>query len=155
MKIIELEFRNEYSNYLYKIFEGINFSNYYFEVLEDDIINNIDGNIKSNLFDKRIIDYKTFIEVTQNNSYYILFTTIKAYRKEVATDKIIQRNCSDVAKSNCDVMIICYDCCYVYVFIINEKLTERIMHNCQIIYPKAKIITLEEMNGFYFQCSPN
>lgn len=150
MKIVQLEWENVYHNYLFQLLAGMKLSDYYFEILEDDITHFVRQEEKSGLFDSRIVDSETFFDMVKNNTYYIFFTTIKAYRKGVRTDEFPLRTAADVSKSNCDFLINCYDCCYATVFINRESLANSIMHNCTQISHTVRVKALKEMEFFRF-----
>ena len=79
MICLDIKVKNKYSNYLYRIFSEINVFDYIWEINADDFLYNENGETNEKLFYANELDGEKFSRCISKESYYMIFTDIKAY----------------------------------------------------------------------------
>lgn len=124
---IEFKIINEYGNYLKKILNNIDNTNYIWNITEDEIYVPVDIN-DGFLFpqEKTTLTNMEFVEIISKESYYTVFANIKLYIKE---DEVIINNYEDFIKSSCVLILLITDNEFVEVYSKDENMLEIIYKN--------------------------
>ena len=125
---LDINVKNQYSNYLEKIFQSINLSIYDWEVITDDILVRENGKIKEGLFNSHFLNGNNLNEAISKESYYMIFVDLKAYplntkRKNIQTYK-------DFVESECRLIFLCTDSTFIEVYCKDSKTLAKIYDNC-------------------------
>lgn len=125
---LDIRVKNEYSNYLYKIFNGINFSNYIWEINSDDFLYSENGTTIQNLFKAEVLEGKEFSKCISRDSYYMIFVDIKAY--PIGNERMVIKTLEDFLKSSCEIVLLCTDSEFIEVYSKNMEVLEKVYNNC-------------------------
>lgn len=117
---------NKYSNYFYKIFHGIDFELYYWDLIYSDIICKNDN--AHLLFEKKTLNANDFKQILKLNDYYAIEVDMKLYKQNTPTYNI--KNFNDFMKSPCISMFLLYDCCFVEFYCKDKKIMKSVYQNC-------------------------
>lgn len=127
---INLKLKNEYNNFLHKIFNGININNYDWKIVEDEIIyNDIEGSINTTIFDNKIMCGDDFFRSIQMEKYYLINVNIQAFIVDSPMSDI--ETYDDFANSTCEIALFCTDTVYIEVYCKNQKVLSEIISNCK------------------------
>lgn len=126
---IKFKIINEYGDYLKKIFNNINNSNYIWKIEEDEIYVSDTKNNNGFLFpqEKNILTNMEFIDIISQESYYVVFANIKLYKK--IDDGIIINTYKDFLKSSCLLILLITDNEFVEIYSKNKDILEKIYDN--------------------------
>lgn len=126
---LDIRVKNEYSNYLYKIFSGINLLNYVWQIKTDDFLYSENGELKENFFGTNILSGEEFIRCISRDSYYIIFADIKAY--PIGDEKSIEiETFNDFLESNCELVLLCTDSTFIEFYCKDRDILDRVFNNC-------------------------
>lgn len=115
---INFKLKNEYNNFLHKIFNGININNYDWKIVEDEIIyKDIEGSINTTIFDNKIMCGDDFFKSIQAFIVDSHMSDIETY--------------DDFANSTCEIALFCTDTVYIEVYCKNQKVLNEIISNCK------------------------
>lgn len=121
---IRFEIPNDYGKYLKDIFEGLNTSNYYWQI-DDTEIMTFNQNY---LFDKNIYNDKEFSSKIKENNYYIIFADIKCIKTK---KKVIINNYDSFLKSDCEILLLVVDSSYVDLYVKSKLYMDLIKSNVE------------------------
>lgn len=131
---LDIKVKNGYNNYLYKIFNGIDLSNYLWEINTDEIYYDEDGQKKEQLFGTDIIGGKEFVKYISKNSYYIIFADIKAYpfnnENSLGNEHVKINTLDDFLNSNCQIVLLCTDCTFIEFYCKDRDILDKVYNNC-------------------------
>ncbi|MFU0825422.1 DUF2691 family protein [Clostridium sp.] len=119
---VRFEIPNEYGNYLSNILESLPVKCYQW-LVDDDEIYLLKNNQFTNEFlfnDDRIISGEKLYESSKNNTYYMIFVTLRAFSKD-GTIKAVSKY-KDFLESDCQIMLSVYDCSYVVFWCKDSQL---------------------------------
>lgn len=128
---LDIEVKNDYNNYLYRIFQGIDLSNYIWDVIHEDLFYDRDhhGNVKQDFFGyKEQITNEEFIKCISRKDYYMIFVDLKAY--PIGSTHTEINVYKDFVDSNCCIVFICYDSSYINFYCKNSEILEKVYNNC-------------------------
>lgn len=123
MKGIRFKIENEYDNIFYKIFKNIDFNEYNWNIVEDEIYI-LGGEF---CFEKDCYPNKEFQNIAQFEKYYPVFANIQVYGKvdEVEDIQIYQ----DFINSKCQLILFITDNEFVDIYSKNEDWLNVIYQN--------------------------
>ncbi len=138
---LTFKIQNEYSNFLARILRNIDISKYYWSISEDEIFNKLNNEF---LFNNDKYNGIEFEKIINGNIYYIIFANIKAYLIETEYEDIL--NYDDFIKSNCQMIILCYDSEFIEIYCKDLSEIEIIKENArQISIGEIEYITDENI----------
>ena len=123
---LDIEVKNGYNNYLKIILNGIEFSNYEWEIIYEDFM--LPANQEVKIFDSNIMDGDLFYNCIASNSYYMIFADIKAYPAGCERDDI--ETFEDFINSNCEIVLICTDCTFIEFYCKDRDVLDKVYQNC-------------------------
>ncbi|SHJ97143.1 Protein of unknown function [Clostridium cavendishii DSM 21758] len=151
---VSFKIPNEYGNHLSDILEPLPF-NYYQWLINNDEIHIVHDNEFTNqfLFDEdKIISGEKLYEKSKNNTYYMVFVTLRAFLKD-GTIKSVSKY-KEFTESDCQIILAVYDCSYVIFWCKNSQLVSKMyMYALSKGYEDIKYITEEELikNKYYIE----
>ena len=125
---LDIEVKNGYSNYLYKIFNGIVFLNYMWEINTDDFLYTENGEIKQNFFGAYLLNGEEFLKCISRGSYYMIFTDIKAY--PLGKESIKIKTFEDFLESSCEMVLLCTDSVFIEFYSKVRDILDKVYNNC-------------------------
>jgi hypothetical protein len=140
---LDIRVRNEYNNYLFKLYSGINLLKYRWKINTYEFLYKEDGEIKEDFFRTTILNGNEFINSISRNSYYMIFADIKAYS---ADGEIIEiKTLEEFMESNCDMILICTDSEFIEFYCKDEEMLNKVHNNCiQNNFKEVTYISEEE-----------
>jgi len=154
---VAFEVENKYSNYLKRIFASIDMSAYYWEIVSDQILYeengkteqglfnacineevekssqfepNIDKHTKESVYNKGVfIDGKSFANAIERDSYYFIFSDLKAYSNKKKWGNI--ETYEDFIDSYCEMIFLCVDSMFIEIYCKDERILQIIYDNCK------------------------
>ena len=124
---------NEYSNHLYRIFEGIDLAKYYWEVLSDwSLVPLEGGGLNTKFFETETVPFVVtgdrLYEVFCNKMYYPIGFDIRAYYDR--NDILEMSTFQEYFNSNCLLALFCCDAQWYDIYCKDEQILEKIYGNC-------------------------
>ncbi len=120
---IRFKIKNEYDNIFYKIFRGIDFENYRWDIVEDEIYS-LSG---ENYFDQASYSNEEFKKLIEDGIYYPVFATIQIYRIQDEVGDI--QTYEDFIRSKCQLILFITDNEFVDIYAKNEAWLNVIYRN--------------------------
>lgn len=120
---IRFKVRNEYNHIFSKIFENLNFDNYRWDIVEDEIYN-LDG---KNYFDKESYSNREFKKLVEYGTYYPVFANIQINRARDEIEDI--QTYEEFISSKCQLILLITDNEFVDIYSKNEKWLNIILQN--------------------------
>ena len=126
--MIGLKFRvkNEYNNFLYKIFYSVNVQSYEWEIITDDIV---DSGEMDGIFCSEFVDGQRFFDRIGKESYYMIFVDLKAYYPKCTHVEI--KNFEEFLESECKIIFLCVDSELIEIYCKEKSILEKVHENCQ------------------------
>ena len=129
MFCLDIKVKNEYSDYLNKLFNGIDLANYVWEIHADDFLYTENGAVKGKLFERDVLTGEEFYKCISRDSYYMIFADIKAYPLD--EEHIEINTLEDFLESNCEMVLLCTDSTYIEFYCKSREILDRINNNCK------------------------
>lgn len=127
---VRFQIPNEYGKYIAEILEPVECSKYNWKMeCSTEIWRVVDGDLDDALLSSEIIEGKEFLSLIKNNTYYLIFATLKAFPKGAPIIKVSKYE--DYISSDCEISFIVADCSYVCLFCKNITLTEQLYNNAK------------------------
>lgn len=124
------EIPNGYGNYLSDILEPLSVKCYQW-VVDDDEIHVLKDNEFTNEFlfsdEDRIISGEKLYESTKNNTYYMIFITLRAFLKDGNIESV--SNYKEFLESDCQIILAVYDCSEVMFWCKDSQLVLKMYNN--------------------------
>lgn len=125
---LDIKVKNGYSNYLNKIFNGIDLFNYVWEINADDFLYSENGEVKGDFFGADVLNAEEFIKCISRDSYYMIFADIKAY--PLGNERIEIKAFEDFLKSSCEMVILCTDSAFIEFYCKDREVLDKVYNNC-------------------------
>ncbi|PJI07258.1 MULTISPECIES: DUF2691 family protein [Clostridium] len=125
---LDIKVKNEYNNYIHKIFDGIDLSNYMCQINFDDSLYLQNGKIGQDIFKTNILNGDVFLKCIPKDEYYIIFSDIKIYPIDSKFDEI--KTFEDFMKSNCQMVFLCTDSTFIQFYSKDEVALDKVYSNC-------------------------
>ncbi|URZ06114.1 DUF2691 family protein [Clostridium felsineum] len=142
---ISFEIPNNYGSYLSDILEPLGYSDYKW-LIDDDEIHLMYNNEFTDefLFNDSILSGEELYSISKNNTYYMVFATLRAFYKESTVKKVLSYN--EFLKSDCKIIIGIYDCSEVILLSKDTELIAR-MYDYTLYkgFKKVEYISEEEL----------
>lgn len=121
---IEFEFKTTYEKILYDILKDIDFDNYKWEIIQQEILyeNNYDKQLSPQLSGTELEK-----KISSNGNYYVLFLNLQAYLKNSATCHI--ETYDDFVNSECELIVLFSDNSFIEIYVKSDKLKKIIFEN--------------------------
>lgn len=140
------EIPNEYGNYLYDILEPLPVDCYEWLIDNDEIYLLNDNEFTNEfLFDEdRILSGEKLYERSKNNTYYMIFVTLRGFLKEGIIKAVSKYN--EFLESDCKIILAVYDCSYVVFWCKDSQLISNMyMHAISKGYKNVKYISEKDL----------
>ena len=121
-----IKVENEYNNYLYKMFKGIDFEDYYWKVLYSDVFCN--DYKQEVLLQKDILESQEIKNVLRYDNYYIIELDVQCYKNGAVYRSI--ETVDDFMKSECTFLLLAYDCSFIHLYFKDIKMMDVVYNNC-------------------------
>jgi hypothetical protein len=141
---LDIMVKNSTDNYLYKIFSGIDLTKYIWEISSDEILYSENGVDYQKLFDKSLISGDEFIKCISKESYYMIFSDIKAY--PVGSKLTNITTYEDYLKSDCEIILLCADVKFIDFYSKSNEILKKVYKNC-INNKFEQVTTITENNN--------
>ncbi|NLP13487.1 MAG: DUF2691 family protein [Clostridium sp.] len=125
---LDIRVKNEYSNYLNKILNGINLLNYMWYINTDDFIYPENSSPEENFFGASILSGEEFFRCISRDNYYMIFADIKAY--PVGGESTEIETFEDFLKSNCELVFLCTDSIFIEFYCKDRDILDKVYNNC-------------------------
>ncbi|MEL7568270.1 MAG: DUF2691 family protein [Dehalobacterium sp.] len=125
---LDIQVKNVYNNYLYKIFYGIDLLNYLWEIITDDFLYYEHGEIQEQFFGADVMNANEFIKCISRDSYYMIFVDIKAYR--LGSEHMKIKTLEDFLKSDCEMILLCTDSTFIEFYCKDRDILDKVYNNC-------------------------
>ena len=125
---LAIRVKNEPGDFLNKIFHGIDFTKYIWEINEDDFIYSSNNKDMKRLFDGNIISGEEFLKCISRDNYYMIFADIKAY--PAGSTPVNIDTYKDYLESNCQIILLCADSTFVDFYSKDSDILNRVRKNC-------------------------
>ena len=143
MRGITFKLRNEYSNFLYQIFYGVEVND---NIGDNEIIyKDKDNNLNTSIFFSDVISGTEFLRCIQLNEYYLVFADIKAFKNGSPITNI--SSYEEFIDSDCEMALFCTDSEEIEFYCKDMKVIKQVINNCnQFAFKDFQILT-EETDG--------
>ena len=126
---ITFEIPNDHGSYLADILKGMPFSDYKWLVDNDEIHMIKDNKITGEfLYNEEIISGDKLFNIAANNTYYMIFVTLRAFLKESAVQRVSTYR--EFLESSCEIAFGVYDCSEVMFWSKDEQLVSKMYNYC-------------------------
>jgi len=143
---IQTEIKNDYGNYLKKIFASVDVLQYEWDIITDDILYKENENTEQGLFKSSVLDGQCFNKAISKPSYYLIFADFKAYPSGVNRTKI--QTFEDFMQSECEIVFMCCDSSFIEIYCKDEKILRTIYGNCKNFdCESVNYISIEQAKG--------
>lgn len=122
---IETKYESSYGKLIYELLKGIDFNDYKFEVVQQEII--CSSKNDDILFSKISIGTEFINEINCDENYYVLEFNLRIYPLKSEIKEI--ENYSDYVNSECEFMLLISDNEYIEVYSKNNYLLNVIIEN--------------------------
>lgn len=151
---VKFEIPNEYGNYLYDILKPLQMKSYQWLVSDDEIhlLKNNEFTDESIFNDARIISGEELYGSSKNNTYYMIFVTLRAFLKDGEVKAVSKYK--DFLESDCQIILAVYDCSYVMFWCKDTNLVFKIYEYATSKgYENIKYISEKDLaEGNYYIC---
>ena len=143
---LKIKIKNEYRNYLEKIFSPVHLLQYKWEILTDDILYRENGQLEQGLFEIGFLDGDSFKKAISRENHYLIFVDIRAYPCNANIANI--QTFEDFMKSECQILFMCWDSSYVNIYCKDKKILEALYSNCnKFSCEPVSYISMEQAKG--------
>ncbi len=144
---IDIKVPNQYGNYLHKIFSGINLLNYDWKINTDDFIYYENGEMKEGIFNEAdVLNGEEFFKCISKDSYYMIFTDIKAY--PLGSNRIEIKTFEDFLSSSCKMVLLCTDSMFIEFYSKDREVLDKVYNNCiENDFEKVEYRSAEDVSG--------
>ncbi len=145
---LDIRVKNGYSNYLSKIFKGLNLLNYIWEINADDFLYTQNDDKEEGFFGADILNGEEFFRCISRDSYYMVFADIKAFPLGLGHGGIKINSFKDFLESNCEIVLLCTDSMYIEFYSKSRKLLDKVYNNCiGANFEKVEYRSVDEVSG--------
>lgn len=143
---LNIKVKNEYNNYLYKLFSSIDLLNYKWYVITDDCLYSENGEIKQKIFNKDIVIGQDFFKYISLKDYYMIFLDLKAYPLSGKYSEI--RVFEDFLESECEIILLCIDSTFIEFYSKDKSILDKVYKNCgKFNLESVEYISVENARG--------
>ncbi|ARK30222.1 DUF2691 family protein [Halalkalibacter krulwichiae] len=125
---ISFEIPNEYGTFLGEVLKPIDTTVFSWRIGNGESYIVVDDELDEELFseDKKAIEGAELKKLLENNKYYIIFADLQAYPKDEFSDI---ETYEDFIKSQCELVLLVVDSCYVTIYCKNKETIELLYKN--------------------------
>lgn len=128
---IKFQLKNEYSDFLAQIFDGIDVGKFAWVIAYEEILYQDEHRrLKNSFFGCDLMDGPGFCKRIKEKTYYMLFADLKAFSDRAQVTEI--ETYEDFASSSCEIALFCDDAVYVDLYCKSEAMLNRIVENCEL-----------------------
>lgn len=128
MIALDINVKNEKSNYLSKIFSGIDLQQFVWEIIHEDFRYSENGERKGKFFEMDVLSGEEFLKCISRDKYYMIFADIKAYPSGCKRTEIDTFN--DFLESNCELVFLCTDSVFIEFYCKDRDILDKVYNNC-------------------------
>jgi hypothetical protein len=153
MKIgVRFEISNEYGKFISDVLQPFNYIQYKWQINNDEIYVIHDGKFTHEwLFTENLIYEFEFFNLVNDNIYYMIFSTLKAFPKEETPIKI--DTYEEFVKSKCELIMMVADSSYVELHCKDISLIDKLYNNAKTKgYENIKYIYSKDYKTEIYEC---
>jgi hypothetical protein len=124
---LSFKVKNEYNNFLYKIFNSIDVQNYLWTIVSDDVIFP-EKDYNDGLFASEMLNGKEFLSAIAKDTYYMIFIDLKAFPADSKQTEI--QSFKDFIDSDCQMILLCVDSEFIEFYCKNRSILKTVYDNC-------------------------
>lgn len=146
MRGITFKLRNEYSNFLYKIFYEVEVGDFTWSIGDNEIIyKDKNDNLNTSIFFGDVLSGAEFLTCIQLGDYYLVFADIKAFKNGSQITNI--SSYEEFIDSDCVIALFCTDSEEIEFYCKDTKVLDQVISNCEQFSFKDFHILTEENDG--------
>jgi hypothetical protein len=125
---ISFEIPNKYGSLLGEVLKPIDITAFSWRIGNGESYIIVNNGLDKELFsgDKEVIEGVELRSLLENNKYYVIFADLQAYPKEEFSDI---ETYDEFLKSNCELILLVVDSCYVTIYCKNKGTIELLYKN--------------------------
>lgn len=128
---VRFQIPNEYGKFIANILEPIDCTHFSWRAdFHTEIWKCTDGKLDEELFPNPVVNGDEFYDLINNNIYYMIFATIKAFSKKGSSSIRIDTY-KDFIASECEIIMLVADCSYTDVYCKDVLLIEKLYDNAK------------------------
>lgn len=141
MRGITFKLKNEYNNFLFKIFSNIEVGDFVWVIGNNEIIyKDKENNLNVSIFDEAIMNGQDFLRNIEAGDYYLVYADIKAFNNLSKITNVTKYD--DFVNSYCEIALFCTDTIYVELYCKDKIILNKIIENChQFRFSDIQILT--------------
>ena len=140
---LDIMVKNAADNFLYKIFNGIDVSDYIWIIDADEILYTENDKHMQELFSSNVMSGEDFLKCISRENYYMIFADIKAY--PIGSDCSCINTYEDYLKSDCQIILLCADSSFIDFYSKDIEIINKVNENC-INYNFEQVNPVTEQN---------
>lgn len=147
---ITFKLKNEYNNFLFKIFYNIGIDNFTWSIIDNEIIYKDENNhLSTSIFDENTMNGLSFLKCIGMEKYYLVYADIKAFNNKTQITNI--ETYDDFVNSDCEIALFCTDTVDVELYCKSKIILNKIIENCaRFGFNDLEILTKEKDNRTRF-----
>lgn len=147
---VTFKLKNEYSNFLFKIFDKVDIDNFIWYIADNEIIyKDKNNNLKTSIFNQDTMHGTNFLKCIEIEEYYLVYADIKAFNNRIQITNIDTYD--DFVNSDCQIALFCTDTIYVELYCKSKIMLGEIIENCKKFgFDELQILTKENDNRTKF-----
>jgi Protein of unknown function (DUF2691) len=125
---ISFEIPNKYGSLLGEVLKPIDITAFSWRIGNGELYIIVNNELDKELFsgDKEVIEGVELRSLLENNKYYVIFADLQAYPKDEFSDI---ETYDEFLKSNCELILLVVDSCYVTIYCKNKGTIELLYKN--------------------------
>jgi hypothetical protein len=147
---ITFKLKNEYNNFLSKIFDNIGVDNFKWNITDNEIIYKDENNhLSTSIFNEDTMNGSNFLKCIEIEKYYLVYADIKAFNNKTKIINIETYN--DFINSDCEIALFCTDTVDVELYCKSKIILDKIIENCtRFGFDDLQILTKDKDNRTKF-----
>lgn len=126
---ITFRLKNEYGNFLAKIFDNVEVDNFTWNIVDNEIIYKDENNhLNTSIFNENIMNGSSFLQCIKIEKYYLIYADIKAFYNKTQITNI--ETYDDFVNSDCEIALFCTDTVDIELYCKNKIILNKIIENC-------------------------
>lgn len=147
---ITFKLKNEYSNYLFKIFDNIGVDNFIWYIEDNEIIyKDRNNHLNTSIFNEDTLSGIDFLKSIEIEKYYLVYVDLKAFKNKTNITSIDTYD--SFVNSDCEIALFCTDTIDIELYCKSKTILNKIIENCiKYRFEDLHILTREKDNRTKF-----